>query len=231
MKFFKHSFLTVLCLNAILLCAQDNAITIDSVGCTFEHNTCTLGIGVVMITDSLDIYNDSLLHDKAESHTLSESMTPTSNWGTLKYCPLYFKPDYSVVHFVCIGKTAKAYKVIVNYSQIKYLPRTKEYVFRAWDSYILESGGLSCSPQHDSTYVLRQAPSLNSDSVVVHDYHGIRGFCPVEVKGDWVKVIYTCPYYECGIHSSKSECGDRKTAWLKWKKKNKLLVYIDYVGD
>ena len=104
----------------------------------------------------------------------------------INVCSKFYKPDYGIMHFVCVDTTDKAYKVLVNYSDFKYLPKTKSYEFKTWEEYILQSFGIRrLTVDTDSILVsnpLRVKPRDNSDTLIIPKGHEM--FCPMEIKDD-----------------------------------------------
>ena len=139
------------------------------------------------------------------------------------------------MHFVCIGKTDKAYKILINYSDIKYFPKTKSYDFKTWDQYILQSFGIrrlsAQTGDITASLPLRIEPSDNADTLPILKGHEM--FCPIEVKGDWVKVKYDCFYNDENnpnegepCHNFIGKCKNPLTGWLRWRQESKLLIDI-----
>ena len=111
--------------------------------------------------------------------------------------------------------------------QVKYMKRTKGYRFRAWDSYIMESAGISQDDDDVDNYnsfIIRKEPSINADTIFSNYQGGT--LCPLEVKGDWVKIIYNCSPEGTPCTEIKKDCNNPKTGWVRWKKKNEVLVVI-----
>lgn len=190
-----------------------------------------LGVGLVIAPPKFDIYNDSLLSDKLASRDMySDDDT------LMDISSKFLKPDYGIMHFVSIEKTEKAYKVLINYSQVKFLPKKKEYQFQSWEQYITTSYGIRRLTSeegdvHPSAEALRKLPQDDSDTLSIPN--GYEMFCPMEVKGDWVIVKYDCFY---NLEENKFEgqpcqdyiekCKNPLIGWLRWRKGNKLLIDI-----
>ena len=195
--------------------------------CSYDNQVSTLGIGLVIVPSKFEIYNDSLLSNKLLSFDMYED-EPKMN-----ICPKFFKPDYGIMHFVCIEKTAKFYKVLVNYSDVKYLPKAHNYDFKTWEQYILQSYGLKRISNNgdlvSKSLPLRIEPRENADTLSIPK--GYEMFCPIEVKGDWVKVTYDCFYNDVNslyegqpCHDYIDKCEKPLIGWLKWKDKNNLKI-------
>jgi hypothetical protein len=197
--------------------------------CSYDNQVSTLGMGLVIVPSNFEIYNDSALSNRYSNWDMYEDE------ANINVCSKFFKPDYRIMHFVCIGITSKAYKVLINYSDVKYLPKAKNYEFKTWEQYILQSFGLrrlnSNNDDNLESASFRKDPSLNSDTLEIPK--GFEMFCPLEIKGDWLKVTYDCFYnnennkYEgepCQNYILK--CEKPLTGWIKWKEKNNLKIEI-----
>jgi hypothetical protein len=197
--------------------------------CSYDNEVSTLGLGLVIVPSSFEIYNDSTLSNRYSNWDMYEDV------DNLNVCPKFSKPDYGIMHFVCIGVTSKAYKVLINYSDVKYLPKTKKYEFKTWEQYILQSFGIRrlLSNREDNLEItsLRKEPSINSDTIEIPKKHEM--FCPLEVKGDWLKVTYDC-FYNDEINQYEGEpcqnyilkCEKPLIGWIRWKDKNNLKIEI-----
>ncbi|MEA5406066.1 hypothetical protein VB776_24215 [Arcicella sp. DC2W] len=197
--------------------------------CSYDNQVSSLGIGLIIAPSKFEIYNDSLLSDKIASWDMYEDESK------MNLCSKFFKPDYGIMHFVCIAKSEKAYKVLVNFSDIKYLPKTKNYEFKTWDEYISQSFGIrrltNDNGDISKKITLRIKPVDNSDTLA--SPLGLELFCPMEIKGDWIKVRYDCFYndennsYEGEpCHNYIDKCKNPLTGWLRWRQENHLLIDI-----
>jgi len=201
-------------------------------GCSYDNDVSTLGIGLVIAPSKVDIYNDSQLTNKSASYDMYKD-----GLNKISICPKFYEPDYGIMHFVCIDSTEKAYKVLINYDELKYLPKTKDYVFKSWQDYINESYGirrLTAEGKNISKIhlqPLRKSPVNEADTLVLPA--GYEMFCPVEIKGDWLRVKFDCFYNDDNNKHEGEPCRDYidqcknpVSGWLKWKDGNKLLVDI-----
>ena len=103
----------------------------------------SLGTGLVIAPDSFQIYNDSNLQELILSTNMYNGKIPKSIY------PIIFKPDYGLMHFVCLGFNDKFYRVLINDTLIGYFPRTSEYEFENWNKYIIESYGIALKERTD----------------------------------------------------------------------------------
>jgi hypothetical protein len=143
-------------------------------------------------------------------------------------CPFYFSPEYGIMHYVCLGHYGRSFKIIVDSSEVKYVPDTKDYQFKNWNDYILESFGISRKTE-PIIQPVRKMPNVDSPNITIPD--GLEMFCPMEVQGDWIKVVYDC-FYQSDEHTGEpchdfiNECKTPITGWIKWKERQKILIEI-----
>jgi hypothetical protein len=197
----------------------------------YDNDVSDLGIGIVIAPEKLEIYSDSLLKNKFLDFSMySESPEKLQNLFSK-----FFKPDYGIMHFICLEETKVAYKVLVNYSDIKFLPKTKKYQFLDWKEYILQSYGVRRLKKGIDDILenlpLRIEPNNLSDTISLPK--GLEMFCPIELKGDWVKVKYDCFYNKKDnenegkpCHEYIDKCEEPLIGWLRWKKENKLCIAV-----
>lgn len=202
----------------------------DNVGCEYDNEVSSLGIGLIISPSKFTLYNDSLLTDRFVSKDMY-----SDNKEKINLCSKFYEPEYGIMHFVCLDKTKKSFKVLVNYSDIKYLPNTEHYKFKSWNDYIIHSFGIrrlhNKAGGIQSYLPLRKEPNEKSDTLAIPK--GYEMFCPLEIKGDWIKVKYDCFYnQESNPHEGEpchgyiDECNNPLTGWLRWRQDNKLLIDI-----
>lgn len=233
----KVHILIAIILNLFTACNQDKKIgdvvsirVMDkSYPCQYDNPVVSLGIGLVIAGPIVEIYNDSLLTSKLDSfdmYTIDENTK-------INICSKYYKPDYGIMHFVCLKEHNNCFKVLVNYSTIYYLPKTKDNTFKTWEAYILDAHGISRVTDEEIVLPqpLRKKPAVQSDTLIIPN--GLEMFCPIEIKGDWVKVKYDCfynlnenPYEGEPCHEFINKCKNPVTGWLQWKSNNKILIGI-----
>jgi hypothetical protein len=198
--------------------------------CSYDNDVATLGIGLVLAPSQFKLYNDSTLSSIFASYDLDKGESK------INVCPKFFSPDYGIAHFVCVSKGEGFYKILINYNETKYMPKTKVYVFKSWKNYIIESLGVRRSNSQESNYQisyqpLRKYPSQNTDTISIPK--GLEMFCPMDVEGDWLKVNYDCFYNEEdnkhegeSCHDYITKCKNPISGWIRWRNQNKLLVDI-----
>lgn len=198
--------------------------------CGLDNDVSSLGIGMVIVPLKFSLYDDSLLSGDPLLVDMYEKYDKLNN-----VCSCVFDPEYGLMHFACTGKTNRAYRVLINYSQVKWLPRQKDYQFKSWEQYIESAFGIRRKTTADSTRtpigLVRKDPTDEADSVSIPA--GQELFCPLQVKGDWVKVQYDCfynsdnnPYDGQPCRNYINKCPNPITGWLRWRQDNKQLIDI-----
>jgi len=200
--------------------------SLKSVTPSYDNDVSTIGIGLIIVPDKFVICDDSLLNNKFKSIDMYGDEPAINIYSK------FYKPDYGIMHFVCLQAAEKYYKVVVNYNTIKYLPKSKDYKFITWINYIMQSFGVRRNGlKPESHQSLRTMPSVNADTLAIPGKYEM--FCPVEVNNDWVKVKFDCFYNDDNNkHEGEpcknyiSECKNPITGWIKWKDGNKILIDI-----
>jgi hypothetical protein len=203
------------------LTTTKNAETIQATQqCSYENEMPELGIGLIIAPSDFEIFNDSLLTDRFAEVKMHGQQV-------VGICPMFFETDYGIMHFVCVNESGNAYKLLTSSTELKYIPRTKASSLRTWDDYILQSFGI----RRKTSSPVYQEPEENPKTVPIPEGHEM--FCPMEVKGNWVKVRYDC-FYNMKNNPHEGEpcqtfidkCDKPLTGWLKWRDQNKLLIDI-----
>lgn len=193
--------------------------------CSYYNTTNSLGIGLIKAPAIFELFNDSLLKDRMLKVNVYEDE------DQINFCSVFHKPDYGIMHFVCIEKSENFYRVLTGFSDQKFLPNREDYEFKSWEDYILDSYGIRRALKFKETNFLKMEPLDNSQNITIPDGHEL--FCPIEVKGDWVKVKYDCfynttdnPYEGQLCHDYIDTCDKETIGWLKWRNKNEITIDI-----
>ena len=181
----------------------------------------SLGIGLVIAPDSFQIYNDSNLQELILSTNMYNGKIPKSIY------PIIFKPDYGLMHFVCLGFNDKFYRVLINDTLIGYFPRTSEYEFENWNKYIIESYGIALKERTDIY-------SSDNESSSKIKYNKEMLLCPIFLKGEFIKVRIGCQ--EGSFDESMEDemcpqilkqCNKKGIeGWVRWKENEVLKIDI-----
>ena len=181
----------------------------------------SLGTGLVIAPDSFQIYNDSNLQELILSTNMYNGKIPKSIY------PIIFKPDYGLMHFVCLGFNDKFYRVLINDTLIGYFPRTSEYEFENWNKYIIESYGIALKERTDIY-------SSDNESSSKIKYNKEMLLCPIFLKGEFIKVRIGCK--EGSFDESMEDemcpqilkqCNKKGIeGWVRWKENEVLKIDI-----
>ena len=203
----------------------------------YEHQTFTLGKGLVRVNSGrgeiapiIELYNDSSLKEKYVSWNYYEQEKSEK-----PVCPKYFTLEPDVIQFVYIKETPRAYQVINGFDEIKYLAKSKVNVSANWQDHILNAFGIRRSTtEQDSdrpNQTIKKSPSETSETIKFPN--GLEMLCPIEIKGDWVKVQYDCFYNQESNKYEGQPCNEfinkstpAQLGWIKWREKNKILIDI-----
>lgn len=186
---------------------------------SYDNEVLDLGIGLVIVPPTYRVYNDSLLEDEFVSTDMYDQ--------DITVYAKYSKPDYGIMHFACLEKTEFYFKVIVNYSDIKYMRNSKSYEFQDWEEYMRSSLGV----RSVTSQSMRASPNVKAKPVDAPKGHS--SFCPEYIQGEWVYVRWGCfdsseaDHYE-GIPCKDfiNDCDNGQSGWLKWRDKNEVLISI-----
>jgi len=206
----------------VLLFVCKSSVSFGQSPCGFENEVSDLGIGVVECPESVVIFKDRFLRD-----TLAEIQLYSPDMNAMKICSMFFKPDYGILHFACLAQYPNSYKVLVNSNDSAFLERKNDLIFKTWPEYLL------------NVYGLRRKLSLNADAVqpVIIDLadpkdtltipEGHELFCPIEVKGDWIKIQYDCDKNQEILCSEKEmHCETPLVGWIRWRRDHEFLIEI-----
>jgi len=187
-------------------------------GYPYDNQTSSLGIGLYISNNAITLYNDTSLTDKYQSIDL------VHNRKNIILYAKYHKPDYGIMNFVCIEQNDRYYTVIINYSTLKYISKISLGYFETWEDYILNSLGIG--PKNLLDLKLYEVP--NSSSMVIES-SPLESYCPVQIKGDWLELKYLCNYKKSEIETCSSVLHCSKTAWVRWREKEKILIGINTI--
>ena len=169
------------------------------------------GIGLAIVAEPF------LYEDLSTPTSLSRTSALEGNWIPEDYSPFFFKPDYGLYHFVCLEKTDTYYKVLVNDSEVGYFPSNSEFVFRTWESMLMNAAveritadnPLLSECDNESE---RVEFNCETERFMVEDV--------LEKDGEhWLYVSFDPNCSEYPDSNVRLEYG-----WIKWKKNGVLLV-------
>jgi len=107
----------------------------NTTSCKFQNdNVVDLGIGVAVWNYVCDkniiIYSDIDLKNKIYDFNVC-------NNAQNAICPLFFKSDYGIFHFVVTMSSKKMYKIIYNDNKIGYISANSVFNFVNWNSFLV----------------------------------------------------------------------------------------------
>lgn len=208
--------------------------------CNYSNETNSLGVGLVQVVDNMEgshqmirIFNDSTLQEVA----IEWNFKSETSYDEQPFCAKFHEPDYGHLEFICLEELEQSYKIIVNQNEVKYLPKDTLHQFISWEDYLLQSFAIRhASTDKDGQQIafqkIYQQPDETSLEITLPK-EKFQHFCILEVQDDWIQVTYDCFYntennpYEgepCSAFIQK--CQPSVTGWMKWKKRNKLLIDI-----
>lgn len=201
--------------------------------CDYSNPPAKLGIGILEYdtytneNPIFEVYNDPELTDKFCAWNIYDD-------NPAPFCAIYHKPAYSIVQVAVLDTLTNSYQVMVNMSDIKYVPKTAEYIFYSWEKYLTQALGVTRKVESDQSknQFVRQLPKPGSKVVEVPD-EPYELLCVMEVQGEWIKVKYDCFYnrddnpYEGTLCSEYiNDCEDSATGWIQWRIGDMVIIDI-----
>ena len=146
--------------------SQEKNISLKSIttSCKFQNdNVVDLGIGVAVWNYVCDkniiIYSDIDLKNKICDFNVCNNKQNA-------ICPLFFKPDYGIFHFVVTMSSKKMYRIIYNDNKVGYISAKSVFNFVNWNRFLVnDATGIRVKGQN-SIYKVK---SVNGDLVSVVD--------------------------------------------------------------
>ena len=173
----------------------------------------SLGIGFVSPANpykfeskkkSLKVFIDS---------TLKETITNTT------ILPFFYKPDYGLYHLVCLSKSKTYYKILINNTQIGFVPNDTSFTFFTWNSILLSSSIKRLTKNNP----IKISSNETSNNIEYNCQSGILKVLKVKSleNKSWIQVSFpeNCETYP--TNQTKVKKG-----WILWKEENKILVEI-----
>lgn len=125
--------------------------------CEFLNNHNILGIGLMIwdfdCEDETVFYNDAFLKDIRGKYNFCGKVDGI--------CPLFYKPDYGIMHFVVTEINDLSYRLIINKSEYVYIKKTTNFEFKNWKDFF-EKEEISVSNK-DGNNILYDILSYDGD--------------------------------------------------------------------
>lgn len=108
-----------------------SSITIQD--CYYQNNNEDVGIGLLLwvgdCEKSVSFFNDKNMTQKVFELVFCNQPK--------EVCPIFYKPDYNIMHFAVKSKKQNSYEVYVNDLNTLYLSSNKQFVFVTWEDFLL----------------------------------------------------------------------------------------------
>lgn len=108
-----------------------SSITIQD--CYYQNNNEDVGIGLLLwvgdCEKSVSFFNDKNMTQKVFELVFCNQPK--------EVCPIFYKPDYNIMHFAVKSKKQNSYEVYVNDLNTLYLSTNKQFVFVTWEDFLL----------------------------------------------------------------------------------------------
>ncbi len=170
--------------------------------------TKELGIGFVVATDPYQ-YEDGSHYENVFSDS------ELKNRWTGNISPFFYKPDYALYHFICLEKTVRYYKILINDMSTAYVPNDAHFYFKTWDMILINASVKRLTDDNPIRDELNSSRTIEykcaSGQLQVKDV--------IEKNGEyWLQISFSpiCDDQEI----------QRTYGWIRWRTKNKLLVDI-----
>ena len=167
----------------------------------------------------------------------------TEKWNSGEVLPLLDQYKSNIYHFICLEETENYYKILVNSTDIAYVPTAKINVVYKQD----EGNGKTVDVPMDGSYYFAtwadilsnsQVSRLTKDNPIVKDLNDKNHIIEYNCKYDfffvndmyrskngvyWLKISFspTCEEYE-------GEGTKMVQGWIKWRTDNKLLIALSF---
>lgn len=177
-------------------------------------NPHEFGIGFAVATDPYQYADGSHPSRLYRDPELKVKLTGRKVW------PFFHKADYGLYHFICLEKTDAYYKVLINDTDIGYLPNDKNFYFTTWDKVMI---GYPME-RHSTDNPIYTCPTVTSPRIRNHcDPDRLYVKLLIERNGEYwayVAIPQDCEGYP-DIRVKRCKLG-----WVKWRTQTELLVSI-----
>jgi len=172
-----------------------------------------LGIGFAIASNPYEF------EDLSAPKNLFKDKDLNHNWNSDKVFPFFLKPDYGLYHFICLEKTSSYYKILVNDTEIGYLPNDSNFYFKTWDAILLQSTVARLTKNNP----IRKEWNNESDTITNScEFDRLTVQDVIQNNGEFWIQIYFSP--ECDVYPEKNS--NVNYGWIKWRTLEKILVNI-----
>ncbi|MCO6359132.1 hypothetical protein [Roseivirga pacifica] len=177
-------------------------------------------IGVVTISEEYD-NTDRILELKNEDGSIWESIDLYKTWkGNPEFRILSFKPDYFLFHIKCIDQSSTDFRVVVNEATglTKTIQKSNKVKLVSWEKFVQDVFSIGLKEESIVYDAIggKPIPDIPTQKNII---------VPKEVKGDWMRIIWSVEEYVRPTDDSESKSG-----WIRWKKNNKLNIILYHLS-
>lgn len=130
--------------------------------CYYQNSNTDLGIGILLWNGDCDtvvkFYDDKMLN------TVRYNLDFCNE--TNEVCPLFYKPDYGIMHFSVKSKSNIFYEVYINDTDIKYISLQSNFTFMSWQDFLVNNSTVIREMNKQELYIVK---SFHGDFVTVED--------------------------------------------------------------
>jgi len=179
----------------------------------------TNSIGVVTISDDFD-NSDHILEFLNDDGSVWNAINLFDEWKPIEgFIIMAFHPDYFLYKIKCKEKTSEYYRVVVNEETglTKRILISSKLKLQTWEEYVLDVFTVSFNISETSIL-----DKINGSPVTKLPVKNQFLF-PKEVKGEWMRIIWTDSNYPTDDSINYS-------GWIKWKKGNEIIVRLHHLS-
>ena len=173
-----------------------------------------LGIGFAVTV------NPYLYENMSHPKDIFSNSELTNKIQTNKIFPYFYKPDYGLYHFICLEKNSKYFKILINDSEIGFIPNNEKYIFKTWETILMSASVARIDKQN----LIRNSPTEKDEKIIINSckYESMKVIDIIEQNGEfWIEISFAT---NCEAYPEDN--AERKTGWIKWRILEKLLVRI-----
>ena len=173
-----------------------------------------LGIGFAVAE------NPHLYENMSHPKDIFSNSELTNKIQTNKIFPYFYKPDYGLYHFICLEKNSKYFKILINDSEIGFIPNNEKYIFKTWETILMSASVARIDKQN----LIRNSPKEKDEKIIINSckYESMKVIDIIEQNGEfWIEI-----FFATNCEAYPEDNAERKTGWIKWRILEKLLVRI-----
>jgi hypothetical protein len=173
-----------------------------------------LGIGFVIAE------NPYLYENMSHPNNIFTNSELTDKIQTDEIFPFFYKPDYGLYHFICLEKNKRYFKILINDSEIGFIPNNGKYIFKTWETILMSASVERINKQN----LIRKNLNGTDENIIMNncEYETLKVLDVIEKNGEyWLEISFA---ENCEPYPTKNT--EQKTGWIKWRNSENLLVRI-----